>query len=144
MAGQDDSFYQTKFMTYLMGEFWGDVQKQLIRKEFYPYLGSMMTSIFFMHYALYNTASGERSYLMVSRSLGIATLIFISRALYQELKQMYSSESKLEYFLSFWNMIDLTYLLSIVFLVFATFPYEPLVSMDILRVIAAFSSFFMI
>lgn len=126
-----------------MGEFWGDVQKQLIRYEFLPFLCSMTISIFFLHQSLKVNDEGERGNHVATLVLGLLSMAFTSKALVQEAKQIYQSESKLDYLLSFWNIVDLGYLGAIVFIFVCTIPTTPFVSLTFLRVLAAFASFFM-
>ena len=140
-----DEVYATEFIECLLDIFWADYQLQIIKWQFVPYLTFISIAISYMYSMLadkqQHAVDSEAGFDLTVMILGGLTSLFIVNQLRLECYQLIGLENKMEYFSSFWNMIDLTGLLLTLTIVFLSFFLNDI---GLLSVLTSFASFFLL
>ena len=110
LTGLSSNFYETAFAKYLLHEFWDVAQREIILKQFVPYIVFMCIAVYSFHLALdssvLNQTDRSESDVIVAKSFGAFTLLCLPYFIMTEVKQFKVEKDKMKYFMSGWNWVD--------------------------------------
>lgn len=125
----------------MLEENWETQKKVILRKYFYVYLAYSLLTIFYMKMALVHDFTDDDGYPPLMTVFCLIVLALWARQFYVECKQAIGSGLK-DYFCSVQNMFDVTGLLLVLFVIVMSGIRSDYVSIQAIRVIAAFASMF--
>ena len=138
------SFFASDFMMCIMNQFWAKHQWEIIWKFMIPFVIYLFSTAFYFQMQLVDDDMGMNDgwtrHRITTKVLGVISLILLVVLLYFEVKQFLKEDSKVNYFINLWNLIDIVGIVLTLTFNIDTMAELGDISVENLRIIASVAS----